>query len=738
MKSKFKIIFMVLFTAGYVIFAGQLYAQEPEAGKMPKIGLVLSGGGAKGLAHIGVLKVLEEAGVELDFIAGTSMGGIIGGLYAIGHNSGRLKKIALEQDWDELIYDRIPRNSLSIDEKDEDERHVIAFPIRKRKLALPIGLVTGHNLSVLLSRLCWSVHHVENFSDFPIPFLCVATDVETGEAVEFNRGYLPDVFRATMSIPTAFTPARLNGRLLIDGGIVKNLPVSNIRKMGADLVIGVDVGAPLYEKDELNSMARILNQTISFLGVNSTEEQKKICDIVISPDLKEFTMLSFDEAETLISIGEQAARKFLPRLKELAESQKKFREKVFKHIPLSTVESIKISELRIEGLEKVSKSLLLGKLNLKIPCSIKPEDLEKAIDRAYGSKYFESVTYKFIPGSGGVVLILRIVEKSTDFLKLGVHYDGDMKSAVLLNTTFRNVWGQGSKLLFDLKLGDNPSFRGSYFRYTNWKPGIGIGLSMLYNNYEGFSYKNGVPDASYDISDFWTNFELKTIFSNSFEMGGGMQHGYFNRKPKVAPQMIEDIKNEFLNFFVFIAADTYNKKYYPEKGIKFYAETRVMYDDIKIKGEELSYNSFRRYKISLCSALPLYSKLTLLNGITFGILNGENIHSNNLFYLGGQTACGLNFIPFTGRRFMEVPGKNVFIVTSGFQFEPWKNRYLIIKGNLGNASSALEDLLKTESMISGISLTAAVNTPVGPVEYSLLWGSKKKGAESYVKIGFSF
>ena len=425
-----------------------------------KVGLVLSGGGAKGIAHVGVLKVLEQAGIQVDVVTGTSMGSIIGGLYAIGYDAQSIEKVILGQNWVSLFNDKTERRHISILEKDLSSRYVGGFPLYKRKINLPTGLLAGQNVSALLSRLTWPVYDVDNFDNFQRPFRCVATDIETGDAVVFKSGYLPEAIRASMAIPSVFTPVEHNGKLLIDGGLTRNLPVQEALDMGANFIIAVDVGNPLYPKEQLYSLAKILTQAINFRIVASTKEQEKLCNILIRPAIEEYTIADFFEADSLIARGESAARIILPQLQHLADSLRLYQSaKTF--FPPAQLDSFYVSDIKIIGLNKVSRQLVEAKIALDVPQTISPAELEKIIDRLYGSLYFERVTCQFETQEIGVRLIIRVVEKVVNRLNFGLNYSTQHDAGILLNATFRNLMGHGTKLSIDSRLGHSREFGGN-------------------------------------------------------------------------------------------------------------------------------------------------------------------------------------------------------------------------------------------------------------------------------------
>jgi NTE family protein len=254
----------ILFSLFFFLSAQNSFSQDTIHRK--KIGLVLSGGGAKGFAHIGVLKVLEKAGVKIDFIGGTSMGAVVGGLYATGYNATQIDSIFEFTDFDELLQDYIPRTSKSFYEKRNDEMYAVSLPFEHFKIGVPIALSKGMYNYNLIAKLTHNVRHVRDFSKLPIPFVCVATDIEKGEEVILNKGYLAQAMMASSAFPSLFSPVEIDGKILIDGGVTNNYPVEELRKMGAEIIIGVDVQDGLKDKDAFNDVIWILVWVVG-LGV---------------------------------------------------------------------------------------------------------------------------------------------------------------------------------------------------------------------------------------------------------------------------------------------------------------------------------------------------------------------------------------------------------------------------------------------------------------------------------------
>ncbi|MCB0286862.1 MAG: patatin-like phospholipase family protein, partial [Calditrichaeota bacterium] len=391
-----------------------LFAQ-PETPFRPKIGLVFSGGGAKGFAHIGVLKVLEEIGMPIDCISGNSMGSIVGGLYAIGYRAADLEKIATQTDWDVVLKDRVERSALSMEQKFYDARYNVSLDLDGLRVKLPSGLISGQNVVRLLNRLTQPVQHIRDFTQFPIPFVCVATNIVTGEAVVLKSGSLAESIRASMAIPSAFTPIEIDGKLLVDGMIARNFPVQEAREvLGAEVVIGVDVGEELADEDGLDSFLSIMNQAVSFQMVKSTLEQRKLCNYLITPEVSEHGFAgSFGNAEYFIAQGEKAAREMLPQLQALLQSIKHLPdepengEKIIYHAA-SPEDLILIAEVEIEGLQRLPRNFVMERLQIAAPAHISLAEVENGVDRVFGSQFFERVSYELAPNANGKRLILHV------------------------------------------------------------------------------------------------------------------------------------------------------------------------------------------------------------------------------------------------------------------------------------------------------------------------------------------
>jgi NTE family protein len=741
-----KILLIAVFLLQFFLANGEERTEERK-----KIGLALSGGGALGLAHIGVLKVLEEEGIEVDYIAGTSMGSVVGALYAIGYNACALESEAMKMKWSEIYDDIIERNKLSIDDKEFEGKYLFTFPISKGKITLPTGLSDGQEVSASLCRYTSHVHQVRDFSQFPIPFSCVATDIETGEAVVLEKGFLPDALRASISVPMFFSPIEIDGRLLIDGGYVRNLPAIDVKNMGADVVIGSYVGTRLYGREKLDSLDRIIAQAIVLSFLSSVKEQKSLCDVLIEPDTAGSNITNFSDAAHLIEKGELAARKMLPQLRALLKSENPFPEG--KIIPQPAHRSHerrkskgrekfpeyprRITEVKIRGLERVSESLVEVKLQIIPPVELTPSELEAAVNRVYGSGLFKRVTFELKPNSSGDTLIVHTKEKVKNALNASVHYNSDQQLKTLLNATFLNLAGQGSRIFLDLELGRDSALRGTYEIYTNRIPRLGLCLDFSYEKDDVNTIINGETDSHFLFSKYVADLSAHIIPSNSSALGIGVQKNFSSTEVKIEPGSPATDNDEFLNFYAYFEMDTLNRTYYPGNGVKIFAEAKTITSLLPIRNEWDS-DIVERVFLSSYGAMKLHRRISLSGEYFLGAALGENIPAEYLYYFGGYSDPNEMVFPFVGFAFRELSGKNAQVLGTALQYEPFRNAFLTLRGNTGTVSDETKDLFGAHDWISGIGISFGVLSPLGPAELLLMKESLDKKVQLHARIGMEF
>ena len=432
----------------------------------PKIGLVLSGGGAKGLAHIRILQVLDSLGIVPDYIAGTSMGSVVGGLYAAGYSAHSVDSIARSIDWSYMFSNNLSFDQINIEEKDEFGRYIYELPLEGLKPKLPLGLVEGQHIEELFTELFFPVHNVTDFRKLPTPFICIASDILKGEAVVLKRGSLAKAVRASMSIPTVFNPVRIDGKLLVDGGLYSNLPVSYCRAMGADYIIGVDVGGGLMTESELTTAAHFMLQATFLAGNVNYEMEKSQSDIFIDvfKHLK-FGTGDFEEGPSMMHSGDLAVHNAMPQLVELAQRISKYPlRKILR--PVRRSSSYKLDRIQIEGVSKDNEKLVMNRFAWHVGEKANGPELMNSVNRLMGTRLFSKIGYSIEGDSVQSSVMLRGEERPANAAKFAMHFDSDRGAGIILNFTKRNFLLPASRTVATIDLAENPRIKLNYFYYV--------------------------------------------------------------------------------------------------------------------------------------------------------------------------------------------------------------------------------------------------------------------------------
>ena len=441
-------------------------APERELVTRPTVGLVLSGGGARGAAHVGVIKVLDDLQIPVDFVAGTSMGAIVGGLYASGMTADELVHVIETADWSALLTDRPPRAQRSFRRKSDDIGFLVDFDlgIDKSGLIFPEGFIQGQNLEIALKRLALPAISIDDFDELPIPFRAVATDIVTGEAVVIDSGDLAAAMRASMSAPGIFKPVRSDGRILVDGGVANNLPVQIVRDMGADILIVVDVGFPLLSEEQLGSALAVTKQMLTILINGRAQDQIALLDaddILISPNLGDFGSQDFQRLIEAQHLGNEKARELSGRLAELSISNEKYlayRKRVERNrhdVPV-------IDSVVVENESRLSPRVIEARLTEQDGKPLDLGQLESDISNIYGFDTFETVTYDVVNDTGRNTLLVRATEKSwgPNYLRFGVNLEDDFSGNSNYNVAARltrtEINRLGGEFRAELQIGETP------------------------------------------------------------------------------------------------------------------------------------------------------------------------------------------------------------------------------------------------------------------------------------------
>jgi len=719
-------------------------SQEKGKDKKPKIGLVLSGGGAKGLAHIGVLKVLEEAGVEISYIGGTSMGAIIGGLYASGYNAHQIDSIFKVTDFDAVVRDFIPRASKNFYEKKNDEMYAISLPFENFKIGVPNAYSKGLNIYNMLNKLTHNVRHVRDFNKLPIPFLCIATNIETGEQVLLDKGYLSQAMLASATFPSLFSPVLIDDQMLIDGGVANNYPIDEVRKLGADIIVGVDVQDDLKDRKSLNNATRILIQISNLQMIDKMNKKKRQTEIYIKPDIKNYTVISFDEGSEIIKKGEEAGFSVYEKLKAFGSDFNKGKQSIQR----CSVDTLSIEDININKLDNYTRAYVIGKLGFKPGSKITYDDLKVGIDNLNATQNFSSMGYSFEEKDGKDVFELNLVENPTKtFLRFGLHYDDLYKSAILINLTKKKLIYKNDVASLDVILGDN--FRYNFDYYIDNGFYWSFGFKSRYNSFNRNIYTEsdtenvfgglGLTSINVDFSDFTNQVYMQTIFKQKFVVGAGLEW----KNIKVTSQTYEDAvtdfeSNSYLNAIGYLKYDSFDDFYFPSKGWYFMGDIQSF---IYSKNLEKDFNRFSYVKGDFGFAQTIMNKLTFVLQAEGGFTLGEETIPFLDFVLGGYGFNEINnFKHFYGYDPLSISGDSYLKSTFTLDYEIFKKNHLNFSANYANIGNNLfdSDEWYEKPRYSGYAFGYGLETIIGPIEIKHTWSPETKDHHTWFSVGFWF
>lgn len=502
----------------------------------PRICLALSGGGARGLTHVGVLKVLEELRVPIDCIAGTSMGALVGGLYAAGYTPGEIEAHLAAIDWADMYRDRPPRRSLSFRRKEDDRRYLLDFElgVRNRSLVAPAGRITGGKLALLLRSLSLRVVTVEHFDDLLIRFRAVATDLATGRRVVLDRGDLPTALRASMAIPGVFSPVTINGRVLVDGGLVDNLPVDAAREMGADVVIAVDASTAPRPASELQSLFSVLSQIVTLAGHENLVSARRSADLLLQPDLTGYTAADFYEFTGIVSRGEQEARRVAANLGRYTADADDFRQWQL-HRAASPPLPAAVDFIDITGLERVDARYVRARLGLQPGEAPDPVTLDADLIALYGLGDFERIDYARKERDGRVGVDLAFSEKpwGPTYLRFGLNASSDFSEdatfTLLGNVTRRHINARGAEWRSDVFIGETLGLISEFYQPLDWAGRYFVAPKVVAIELGHAHYEDGHRTAQYASRRYVAGIDAGIQFGRSGELRAGIRRGTADR-----------------------------------------------------------------------------------------------------------------------------------------------------------------------------------------------------------------
>ena len=759
----------------------------------PTVALVLSGGGAKGAAHIGVIKYLESMDIPVDMVLGTSMGGLIGGLYSLGYDGQQLDSIIRRIDWDLALSDRVERRFISYSEMKYKEKYVLTIPFYYRKHrdpvqetavdfgggtdknkplqlgadntesaemlktnlmgSLPSGYIKGQNVYQMIADLSVGYQDSLQFSRLPVPFACVATDLVKGEGKFWHSGKMTTALRSTMSIPGIFAPVKVDGMVLVDGGMRDNFPVAEAHMLGADIVIGVDLGSDDRTYEEINNIGDLFGQGVDMLGRAATQANRRLLDLSIKPELDGYNMMSFSDRsiDIIIDRGWQAEERCAVTLGYI-KSRVGNEARTVLNAPAAVdinVRPVTVDGIEIRGVSDKDRAILMRDIHVEPGDTLSGLDVKNIISRIYGTKVFEFVTYEMEGAGEPYHLVINCKKGPVHRFGVGLRLDTEEVVAVALNFGLNSYTLSGSKFDFTAKIGTNPSLGVKYSYDDIGIPTVNVAASAKWTNIDMLDVF-GATDSNMGLKYFSTVQEayLSKLAWSLFDLKGGIRNRYFMVRSmsneitsSVAIPGIEyeRLGNDYISLFLNGRADTFDDGYFPHSGFSGGFDY-----------EWVCYgypNRISNFHIASADA-----KVVVPAGKVFSFIPSASVR----FVFGTAPLAYMNFAggSITGRYFEQqmsfvgrnnvVPMRNILtLFRTDFRFEVAKNHYLTGIMNYARDCNVFKDYVSPSAgNWFGAGIEYAYDAFFGPVKADFHWSNINMdvngGLGFYISIGYNF
>ncbi len=722
----------------------------------PRLGLVLSGGGAHGIAHLGVIKVMEEAGLRPDYITGVSMGSIIGGLYSVGYSADSIEKILEAVNWKLIMSNKLPQNRVVYLEKEHFDNNIVTIPLSFKKVKFPSGLINGQQIENMLSYYIWPAADINDFSKLPIPFMCLGTDITNLKKINLTTGYLADAIRASMSVPSIFSPMRIDTLLLVDGGLVRNFAASEIIDMGADVIIGSYVGFDAPDEDELQSVAGIVRQIALFRSLEDFKQEKELVDVLIEPKTHGYPIFEFENVKQLVKTGYDAAAPYREYFRRLADSLNHFgTQKPIKDI--LGKEEYTFDKVEIEGNKNYADWQVMGVLNVEPGKKINRQELTDKIDILYGKTWFDKVKYRVVPRNDSLILVIDCIEKPMSILYGSVYYDNYVQAGFVFRMSTKDLLTRNSVIKMN-------SFVSQYYRFN-------ISSTQFLDRNQKFGMSLFFNSDNTSIPMLRLQGDYGNVVSNNFNPGVSLNRslglnqimslslGYENMNLRLrynSDVPLRDIAYNYLTAGYSYSVNSLDNKHFPERGtvLNIFASvsklqsarirtvtSKSVYSQANPDG--FSFDKFSTLNVHFRQYFPVGNKFTLaLGGDFLFITKSDSTAARNNFYLlGGPESISKRSVSLIGFNANEIPVRKMAGIRASLDFKAADKIHLSLISDLFSAQEA--DRNNGFSFISGYGLEGGYESIIGPLKMGLMHGNY--GGETffhktkvYLSIGYKF
>lgn len=765
--------FKVLIPVICLFFISVVCSQE----KKPKVALVLSGGGAKGIAHITVLKKLDSLGIVPDLVVGTSMGSVVGGLYSIGYSADSIEYHIRTLDWGQLMLGKTLMRDVSIEEKSEFERYLMKVDVVKGKPKLKPSFLGDQNLREYLSSLIYPVYDINNFDEFSIPFRSVTTDLVNGKELVISEGSLTLAIRASMSIPGIFEPVDFKGTLLVDGGMLNNFPVNIAKDLGVDIIIGSDVGGGLQEKERLNNVGNILFQTSMLTSNLRNDSQRKLCDILINHTVNlTYSTQDFESNQEILKQGSIATNQKIDELVNLAKQLEKYPQRIHELPKVSN--KIAFSSINYYDLSNENKSLVQARMNLKENTPYSTNEIKMAIERAMGTELFHQIAFDVEILNKNNVLTLEFSEKAISQLGGSIHYDTNQGVGLITNYTVRNILGHSSRLLVGVDLAEQPKFRVEFQQnigeLKNWWWRTQVFGQRMKQSYYSYGTEGELLKNNYLKTNLQLNKNIHPLFSY---VGFDVNYEFLKVKPKINPSVNNNIydlrrySSNTLEVSVYFCQNTMNKVFFSTDGTQLLLRiSRSLYNsgnveyfespEFNVSGET---NGFTKANFQYEKRFSIIQKHAFVLGASSGLTFIDSQKSNQLsfieygqgakYFLGGNLNQNRRYsFPLKGLSDSELIVTQFAQANFSVQVNLFGEIYLTPHVNFasvgfGNASDYFKDFFKQQNNWAGTfdtsylissGTTLSYNSILGPVNFDVSYVNNVKKLQLFLSVGLIF